>query len=257
MDDEDGERVAVGVVGDAETAELLADSGLRVATGGERELLDAGLDAIIAVGESALLSLARQKPTVPLLPVAAGAGVRSVPRDRVADAATRLQAGNWTTESHPLVSVEVSPDRTALALMDAMAVTAEPAHISEFTVASDGERIAQFRADGVVAATPAGSPGYARAAGGPIIPPGPDVFAIAPVAPFATTLDHWVAPARDLTITVEREEATVEVLADDRTVGIAEVGDPIRLGQAASVALVRVPEGQSPFTQHSAELEKL
>jgi NAD+ kinase len=239
----------VGVVG-SETApavDAFETVGARPVVASAHGVLDADPDIVAAVGEAALLSVARQRPSVPVLPVDAGRGVRSVPQERLGDAATRVVAGNWSTDSHPLLAVDVGGDRQSLALMDAMAVTAEPAHISEFTLRTEDERIAQFRADGVVAAAPAGTPGYARAAGAPVVPPGPSVLTLVPVAPFATTLDHWVVPATTLTMTVERDDATVEVLADDRTVGIADVGEPVTLAADGTVETVRVPEGVSPF----------
>ncbi|WP_394351524.1 hypothetical protein [Halobacterium bonnevillei] len=48
-------------------------------------------------------------------------------------------------------------------------VTAEPARISEYAVETGTERVDEVRADGVVAATPAGSHGYARDADGPLL----------------------------------------------------------------------------------------
>jgi len=258
MAEEAGAVSSVAVVGEQTTSvvEALTAADLTVSSATVTTALDENPDAIVAIGESALLAVGRRDPPVPVLPVEAGAGVRSVSRDRIGDVATRLVTGNWETDTHPLLAVD-DGDRVSRALMDAMLVTAEPAHISEFTVRDGDDRVAQFRADGVVAATPAGSQGYARTAGTPVMAPGPAVLAIAPVAPFATNLDHWVVPATDLSITVERDSATVEVLADDRTVGHATVGTPVDVSTDGSVETIRVPEGQSPFARHGAELEKL
>lgn len=248
----------VGVVGDgvAAAAETLDDAGLAVVVDRPDSVLGAAVDGVVAIGESALLALARQCPSVPVLPVDAGSGMRSVPRDRLGDAATRLRTGNWTTDSHPIITVDDGTSER-LAFMDVMLATAEPAHISEFTVRAGTERVARFRADGIVAATPAGTGGYAHAAGAPVIPPGPSVLALVPIAPFATTLDHWVVPADSVSITIERDDATVELLADDRTVGHATIGTPVELAAEASVTLIRVAEGLSPFDRQGAELEKL
>jgi NAD+ kinase len=257
MADEGGMRV--GVVGDETSAVAAALSTVDVdaTVASARRALDSDPDAVVAVGEPALLSVARRRPDVPILPVEAGAGVRSVPDDRLDDAVTRLVAGDWTTEAHPLLTVDVDETQGADALFDAMAVTAEAAHISEYTVTAGGEHVARFRADGIVVATPAGTSGYARAAGAPVVPPGPAVVAIVPVAPFTTTLDHWVVPNEDVTITVERDDATVDVLADDRTVGIAAVDEAVRIGADGAIETIRVPEGRSPFARAGTELEKL
>lgn len=248
----------VGVVGDESgtVATALDSAGLAVRADSSTSVLDRDVDAVVAVGEQSLMTLARERPTRPVLPVDAGTGVRSVRPEQVGDTAARLLAGNWTTESHPVVSVDHGDGEYA-AFMDAMLATAEPAHISEFTVRAGDDRVARFRADGIVAATPAGTGGYAQNAGAPVVPPGPSVLALVPIAPFATTLDHWVVPAESVTITVERDDATVDVLADDRTVGHARVDEPVTLVADGSVDLIRVPEGQSPYGRRGTELEKL
>ncbi len=257
MADEVGSVSSVAVVGeDAAVVEALSSAGLSPTAEGAATALDSDPEVVVAVGEQALLAVARQRPSVPVLPVDAGAGVRSVPRERATEAGTRLAAGDWRTDTHPVLAIDGGTGASH-ALLDAMLVTAEPAHISEFTVVAGDDHVAQFRADGVVAATPAGSGGYARAAGTPLMAPGPEVLAIAPVAPFATNLDHWVVPASDLTITVERDAATVEILADDRTVGHASVGTAVNVSTDGAVETVHVPEGRSPFDRHGAELEKL
>ncbi len=259
MDEAGGDVHTAGVVVEGDDADGLADvlsaAGVRPVEGDVESVLAADPEVVVAVGEGAVTSLARRCPSAPILPVEAGGGVRSVPRDGLAGAARRLAAGDWGVEEHPLLGLAWDGEGTS-AFFDAMLVTAGPADISEFAVQAGGEPVARFRADGVAVATPAGSPGYNRSAGGPVVTPGLGVLAVVPVAPFATSLDHWVVPL-EAAITVERDEAAVEVLADDRSVGQAPVGDPLRLETAGRVDLVRVPEGRSPFGPGEGELEKL
>ncbi|MFC7134087.1 MULTISPECIES: ATP-NAD kinase [Salinibaculum] len=259
MADEADGTMRVGVVGDdaSDAAAALTAAGAQPVVDDPATVLDAAPDAVVAVGEAGLLALVRRRPSVPVLPVDGGAGVRSVPAGRLDAAAGRLVDGDWTTERHPLLSVDADAGGGSLALYDAMAVTSEPAHISEFTVTAGDERVARFRADGLVVATPAGTRGYARAAGAPVIPPSAGVLAIVPVAPFATTLDHWVVPESTVSVTVERDDASVDVLADDRSVGVATVDDPVTVDTDGTVECVRLQEGQSPFAGPGRELEKL
>jgi len=256
MDEAGGQARTAGVVGDADgvAASLLA-AGLRTVEGDTDSVLSADPAILVAVGEGALLELARRAPPVPILPVEAGRGVRSVPRAALPGVGERLTTGEWAVEEHPLLDLAWDGGETT-AFFDAMLVTAGPADISEFTVRAGGEHVARFRADGVVATTPAGSPGYARTAGGPVVDPGLDVLVVVPVAPFATSLGHWVVPP-EISLTVERDEAAVEVLADDRSAGDAPVGDPVRVAVTGRVDVVRVPEGLSPFGRRERELEKL
>lgn len=255
MSEEDVGTPTVGVVGGNRVSDVVSAAGAGAVDGDAASVLAAEPSAVVAAGERALVALARREPSVPVLPVAAGRGVRSVPREALEPAVDRLVEGDWWTDRHPLVGVETEGEST-LAVFDAMLVTAQPADISEFTVTAGGERVARFRADGVVTATSAGSSGYSRAADGPVLTPGMDALAVVPVAPFATTLDHWVVPLDAVTVTVERDGATVEVLADDRSVGSATAGRPVRFRHAGWFDLVCVPEGVSPFDPQDAELEK-
>lgn len=256
--DEAGGVTDCGVVGDAgDVRDALAAAGIESIEGEADAVLAAEPSAILAVGERALTALARREPSAPILPIDAGRGVRSVPRSAVGAAVERLASGDWDLDRHPLLGLEWPDGDRTTAFFDAMLVTAEPADISEYTVRAGGDRVARFRADGVLAATPAGTSGYARTAGGPVVTPGLGVLVVVPIAPFATTLDHWVVPAGNVALTVERDEAPVEVLADDRSAGTAPVGDPVRLLSAGHVDVVRVPEGCSPFDRGAAELEKL
>lgn len=238
----------VGVVGpdtDAVAAAVRAAGGRPVA-GAAQTLVDDS-DYLVAVGESALFAVARASPAVPVLPVAAGRGVRSVPADAVESAVGALLADEYRSTAHPVVDVRVGDRIRARALFDVMLVSAEAAQISGYAVESGADAVAQFRADGVVVATPAGSGGYASAAGGPVLAPGTDVLAVTPVAPFETDIDDWVLPAGDLRITVERDETAVHLLADDRVVGPVEPHEPVVVAPDGSLTVAVVAASRSPY----------
>lgn len=236
----------VGVVG-SETGAVesaVSSAGGAPETGSARAVVD-DAEYVVAVGESALFSVARARPAVPILPVDAGRGVRSVPADRLDAALESLLAGDWTGVAHPLLGVRVA-DRTATtALQDVLLVSAEPAHISEYGVSVDGARIARFRADGVVVATPAGSSGYARAADGPVVAPGTGALVVQPVAPFSTDLDGWVVEPGDVRITVERDETPVHLVADDRVVDAVSPPDPVAVSPSGAVETAVVGASRS------------
>jgi len=202
---------------------------------------------VVAVGEPALLAVARAAPDAPVLPVAAGRGVRSVPREGVDAAVEALLAGEFGRETHPVMASRAADRTTARVFQDVMLASGEPAQISEYTVRTGGERVARFRADGVVLATPAGSPGYARSAGGPVVPPGAGVLAAVPVSPFATDVDHWVVPLGDVTVAVERDRTDVQLVADDRVVGLVDPDEAVRVSPADSLAVAVVGGSRSPF----------
>jgi NAD+ kinase len=236
-----------GVLGPAgDVADAVSAAGGRVRRGDPETVLDASPDAVVAVGESALCRLATRQPapTIPLLPVDAGPGLQSVPTDAVGQAVEQLLSGQAATLSCPVLGAHIDGSERARALTDVMLVTAEQARISEYAVYVDGEHVARFRADGVVVATPVGSHGYARSVDAPVVAAETGVLAVRPIAPFATDPDHWVVPTDDLALRVERDEAPVELLVDDRSAGTVPHDELLDVTGVASVDLLTVPASQ-------------
>lgn len=239
----------IGVVGDGPPADAVASAaracGADVVAGVAGDVLAADPERLVAVGESALSTLVRAGVDAPVLPVDAGDGVGSVPGDAVEPAVERFVSDDWTPDERPVLDVAID-DREARALYDAMLVTTDPVSISEYSVrVGDDTTVAQFRADGVVVATPAGSHGYAHAAGGPVLGPDTDAVAVVPVAPFTTDRSHWVLDP-PVTLAVEREETPVSLLVDGDDRGEVPAGESVALRWGGTVTLASVPEGR-PF----------
>jgi NAD+ kinase len=233
---------SVGVVGDDAVAETLADSGVAVETPTDGSV--PATDHVVAVGQSALTQVARSDRDPLVLPVDAGRGVRSVPASAVTEAVPALPDAQ--VEHHTVLSVTRGDEAVGRAFWDVTLVTADAARISEFGVATPTDTIDAFRADGVVVATTAGSAGYARRVGGPVLSPS-DVGVVAPIAPFATNPDHWVVPLADVTLSVERDEATVVLLLDDTRVGTVGPDDPVTLGEDGTVRVAVVDASRQRF----------
>lgn len=256
MDAAGGVIQTVGLVGQDERVERgVRAADVSTVRGSAAAVLEAGPDVVLGVGESAMVSLARRQPDVPLLPIDAGPGLRSIHASAVADVLSRYQSETWKTATSPLLAVTIEDAQTATALFDATLVTDQPASISEYSIAADGERIQRVRADGVVTATPAGTAGYARAVGTPRISPAASVTAVAPIAPFTTDPETWVV-ADDVAVTVERDGTPVAVLADDRTVATVDVGTTVTVARDATVDIVVVPESRPSFVREDGRLEK-
>lgn len=241
---------SVGVVGDAsaDVAATLDDSGFTASEGDASSVLAADPALVVAVGDAALSAVARRTPEVPILGVDAARGFRPVPREAVADAVEHALDGPVETWSLPVLGVEYGGEEVGRAVADVSLLTAEVAHISEYAVRADGDHVARFRADGVVVATPAGSPGYARRVGCPVVASGTGVGAVAPIAPFATDPDHWVLPLDDVRLTVERDETAVTLVADEREVATVAKGEPVRVAPVGSAAVAVVPESRPRFS---------
>ena len=202
---------------------------------------------VVAVGEGALVDLATAGVAAPVVPVSTPGSVRPVPASGIESAIASVLAGGFEAVDHPVLSLAASGSDgdLARALFDLALVTTEPARISEYTVLHGDERVSTVRADGVVVATPAGSTGYARAADGAVLAPETGVAVVVPISPFATDADPWVLPVDEVGLRVERDEATVDLVADGRVVGPIEAGRTLRLSTRGwlTVAVVEASTG--------------
>ncbi|WP_136686844.1 NAD(+)/NADH kinase [Halorhabdus amylolytica] len=241
----------IAVVGDERGAvsELVESVGRRVRPGTAGSIDDATV--VLAVGEAAVLDLARQGCSTPVMPVAVQGGLEAVPSDALQTALQRLDDGAATVRERPILAVHREGERVETALLDVMLVTSEPAHISEYAVSTPKEAISTFRADGVVVATPAGSNGYARRIGGPVLSPDLRGLSVVPVGAFKTERNHWVvslpADGPALSMTVQREDAPVSLLVDGRDAGGVPAGDRLVVDADGHLPLVVVPESESAF----------
>lgn len=236
-------------VGDA-VESLLADAGTSTVHGDLEEVLVAEPSLLVAVGEATLSAVARTDTDTPVLPVGSVSGMESVGPDRLLDAVAAALDGRAVRRDRTVLGVVLESgddesDATATrerALFDVTLITDEPARISEYGVRSRETAVATFRADGVVAATPAGSHGYASAVDAPHLSRAVDAVAVAPIGPFVTQTRRWVLPNDDLAFTVEREEGDVTLVVDGRSVGSVTVDSRVTVSHAGTLATLVVPD---------------
>lgn len=229
----------IGLVGPERSAAELAASidAEEVRVGDAEEVAGADPSAVVAVGDEAVSALVRACVAAPVLPVATSEALEPVARDRVPAVVDAGLRDGFRIRERPVLEAGLDGQR-ALAVFEAMLVTAEPARISEYTVAGGGWAD-RFRADGVVVSTPAGSDGYPRTLGGPVLDPDAGGLAVVPVAPFVRRSTVRVADQGDpLAVTVERDEGDVSLLADGRSVGLVPPGEPATVHVAGAVETV-------------------
>lgn len=246
----------VGVVGPVpeQVSAVLEHTEASTIAGTGRDVVAADPGWIIAVGETSVLELTRAGVNQPMLPIAAGRGLASVPKAKAKEAVKAVLAGDATEDSRRLLTVAVDGESTT-ALFDVMLITAEPAQISEYAIQTRETLVASFRADGVVVATPAGSTGYATDVGGPTVDAGTDVGPVIPVAPFVTDANHWVLDLSDVRIDIVREDS-VNLIVDDQEWRAVTPGETVHLGLGEHVPFLLVPESQG-FADGETGLEKL
>lgn len=99
-----------------------------------------------------------------------------------------------------------------LAINDGVLARAVGCGIVTVRAEREGVELATYAGDGLIVSTAIGSTAYGLAAGGPIVAPGIDAFALVPLAPHTLTVRPLVMPPCDLEVVVV--EATGDGVCD-------------------------------------------
>jgi NAD+ kinase len=107
--------------------------------------------------------------------------------DTMLDTIGEMLDGEFITEERLLLNGVIlrkgQPVLDACAFNDVVVSKANTGRLIEFEVLIDGQFVYSQRSDGVVVATPTGSTAYALSAGGPILHPTLEAFALVPICP--------------------------------------------------------------------------
>jgi len=114
------------------------------------------------------------------------------------------------------------------ALNDIVVSKAALARMVDFDVHVNQQFVSNYKADGVIVATPTGSTAYSLAAGGPVLTPAVDAFVITPVSPHALTNRPLVVPDRsEIAIEVKQPQEDAYLTVDGQTGGPLRQGDRV------------------------------
>lgn len=104
---------------------------------------------------------------------------------------TQLICGDYITRERMLLDVAVihkdGTRESYIAVNDAVVSRGALSCIIDFDVFVQGEKICNYRADGLLFSTPTGSTAYALSAGGPVIDPYLSLIELTPVCPHSLT----------------------------------------------------------------------
>ncbi|RRA49436.1 NAD(+)/NADH kinase [Acidipila sp. EB88] len=131
------------------------------------------------------------------------------------------------------------------ALNDAVITKGTIARMGYFSVSVDGHLAAEYRADGVIVATPTGSTAYSLSANGPVLDPSVDAHIVTPVCPHLLTMRPLVVrgDAR-LKIRVISGDDPTFFTVDGQESQPLEAGDELRCWRSEhKVKLLRVGTG--------------
>jgi NAD+ kinase len=244
----------VNVFCDSETAECIPSSCNVKA----REEIPALSDLLIVLGgDGTLLAAARLlgERSVPILPVNLGGlgFLTSVTLDDLYPVLEQAIKGQARYSERVLLESRVmrqgKPFHCARALNDAVLNKAALARIIDLELRVNDEFVCNYKADGLIVATPTGSTAYSLSAGGPIMYPIVSAFVITPICPHTLTNRPLVIPDNaKIEIAFAAGEAPIYLTVDGQVGVELHANDVVALSAAAErLRLVR-PQQKSYFS---------
>ncbi|MGA3089314.1 MAG: NAD(+)/NADH kinase [Terriglobales bacterium] len=200
--------------------------------------------ALVLGGDGTLLSAARAVAKAGTLILGINLGTLGFLTElALADLYPALEAvarGEYAVESRSMLRCSLVRGGNVVAvhhaLNDVVVSKSAIARLNYFELSVDGEFVSNYKADGLIIATPTGSTAYSLGAGGPILKPDVNAFVITPVSPHGLT--HRPVVVRDsveieIHVKTGQEEAYLSL--------DGQVGMPVRDGDVARCAKAEHP----------------
>ena len=183
----------------AETARL---AGLKTPALPDAATLARAVDLLLVFGgDGTMLRVAREiaGSSTPMLGVNIGGlgFLTGVPSDELAVALKCVWNGEFRYESRALIETSGRCNGKKIvesALNDIVVSRGAVSRLISLDVSVDGELITRYRCDGLIISSPTGSTAYSLSAGGAVVLPTADVFAMTPICPHALSNRSLILP---------------------------------------------------------------
>ena len=142
------------------------------------------------------------------------------------------------------------PDGTSgVALNDVVVARPSAGPLLTLGLEADGERVSDYRADGLILATPSGSTAYSLAAGGPVMAPSLQGIVATPISAHALAHRPLVLrPDALLRVGVAPDAGTWgELVLDGQPLGRLAPGESLTVARADPPLPLLAPAGQDPW----------
>jgi NAD+ kinase len=186
-------------------------------------------------GDGTMLGVAREiagSPT-PILGVNIGGlgFLTGVPSAELARALKCVWNGEFRFESRALIEasgVGNGKKILASALNDIVVSRGAVSRLIALDVSVDGELITRYRCDGLIISSPTGSTAYSLAAGGAVVLPTAEVFAMTPICPHALSNRSIILPlSSKISVKAISPLPATILSADGQLIGELDAGDEI------------------------------
>ncbi|CAN5578418.1 NAD(+)/NADH kinase [soil metagenome] len=163
-----------------------------------------------------------------------------------------ILAGNYETDRRVMLEVEHWRGNEKLAsgrvLNDVVINKAVLARIIEIKVELNNQFVNDFRADGLIVATPTGSTAYSLSAGGPIVYPSMNAIILTPICPFTLTNRPIVIPDNaEINLRLKNESDGVVLTLDGQIGYQMQVGDCVRIRKSPTTFNLVQPPNRNYF----------
>jgi NAD+ kinase len=180
--------------------------------------------------------------------------------DRLCEAAEAILKDQFTTRSQMRLQIQAFRDGVEIAresaFNDVVINKGALARLARIRTHIDDQYLTEYRADGLIVATPTGSTAYSLAAGGPIIHPTVPGILITPICPFTLTNRPLMVPDSAVIKIQLAEETSDIMLTCDGQVGLKiDERDTIIISKSPSpVQMITMPD-QNYFDVLKAKLK--
>lgn len=211
---------------------------------------------VVLGGDGAILAAVRAFQDTPVPTIGINFGrvgfLASVEASQWREALEEVQRGRAVVEKRMRLSVELfgAKTPTAVALNDAVVTRGAFQGMLSIALKVSGHWVTNYRADGLVVATPSGSTAYSMAAGGPILAPSMQAFSVSPVSPQALSHRPLVVDGSEtLELHVTRASGLTTLVVDGHGFFPMEEGDFVRVKRHPVPYPLLSRPGFDPFTR--------
>ena len=238
----------VGLIGNSEkaacadslrkAARLISRAGRNVVLNPDTAALAREVDLLLVFGgDGTMLRAAHDiagSPT-PLLGINIGGlgFLTAVPSDELPRALHHVWNGQFKYESRALIEVNghcYGQPVSETALNDIVVGRGAVSRLIGLDVSVDGELVTHYRCDGLIVSSPTGSTAYSLSAGGAVVFPTAEVFALTPICPHALSNRSLIFPLASVIRVKATNPAPATLLSvDGQVVAELDAGDEVTI----------------------------
>lgn len=210
----------------------------RAALGAERAAADLPDLIVVLGGDGAILGAVRAFADHPVPTIGINFGrvgfLASTPASHWQDALSGVFAGEGVLEPRMRLEARLADgdgvESRAIALNDVLVTRTAAQGMLSLALSVDGGWVADYRADGLIVATPSGSTAHTLSAGGPILFPSMLGLIVTPICPQGLSYRPIVMhPDSRLEILVKESTGATLLVVDGQAVHPLEIGSRVRL----------------------------